>query len=66
MQPIHARMLVILAPEHERRWLDPLVTDTTAVLPLLRPYPSDAMTAWAVGPLVNRVTNDGPELLAPV
>jgi putative SOS response-associated peptidase YedK len=66
MQPMHERMPVILAPEHERRWLDPSVTATAAVLPLLRPYPSAAMTAWAVGPLVNRVANDGPELLAPV
>jgi putative SOS response-associated peptidase YedK len=35
------------------------------VLPLLRPYPSQAMTAWPVRPLVNAVKNDGPELLAP-
>jgi putative SOS response-associated peptidase YedK len=65
MQPIHQRMPVILAPEDERPWLDPALADPEAVLPLLRPYPSAAMTAWAVRPLVNRVTNDGPELLVP-
>jgi putative SOS response-associated peptidase YedK len=65
MQPIHQHMPAILAPVDERRWLDPSVTETERVLPLLRPYPSNAMTAWAVGPPVNRVSNDGPELLAP-
>jgi putative SOS response-associated peptidase YedK len=65
MQPIHERMPVILAPEDERLWLDPALTNPEAVLPLLRPYPSEAMTAWAVRPLVNRVANDGPELLVP-
>jgi putative SOS response-associated peptidase YedK len=49
----------------ERLWLDPAMTETELVLPLLRLYPSEAMTAWAVRPLVNRVTNDGPELLVP-
>jgi putative SOS response-associated peptidase YedK len=35
------------------------------VVPLLRPYPSEAMTAWAVRPLVNAVKNEGSELLVP-
>jgi putative SOS response-associated peptidase YedK len=37
MQPIHEPMPVILEPEDERLWLDPALTETEAVLPLLRP-----------------------------
>jgi putative SOS response-associated peptidase YedK len=65
MRSIHQRMPVILAPEDERLWLDPSVTEAEAVLPLLRPYASEAMVAWPVRPLVNAVKNDGPELLVP-
>lgn len=65
MATIHNRMPVILSPDDELAWLDPAVSEPLAVLPLLRAYPAERMTAYAVSTLVNRVTNDGPELLAP-
>jgi hypothetical protein len=34
-----------------------------AVVPLLRPYPADAMRAYPVGQLVNNARNDGPGCL---
>jgi putative SOS response-associated peptidase YedK len=64
MRSLHVRMRVILMPEDARLWLEPAVTETRMVLPLLRPY-RGAMSAWAVRPLVNRVANEGPELLVP-
>ena len=48
VQSIHSRMLVLLQPEDEALWLDPDVTEAELVLPLLRPYPADAMEASAV------------------
>jgi putative SOS response-associated peptidase YedK len=66
MAPIHNRMPVILHPDAERLWLDPDVTDTAAVLPLLQPYAANAMEAYPVGPRVSWVRNDGPELIAQI
>ncbi len=63
---IHDRMPVILDPDDEALWLDPDVTDPTAVLPCLRPYPAAAMEGYAVAPLVSSVRNDGPELVRPL
>jgi putative SOS response-associated peptidase YedK len=34
------------------------------LVPLLRPYPADAMRAYPVGLAVNNLRNDGPECLA--
>jgi putative SOS response-associated peptidase YedK len=45
MAPIHARMPVILHPEHEGRWLDPATTDPAAALACLQPYPAELMEA---------------------
>jgi putative SOS response-associated peptidase YedK len=35
------------------------------LVPLLRPYPADAMRAYPVGQLVNNPRNDVPECLTP-
>ena len=66
MRSIHTRIPVILRREDERLWLDPEVTDVQVVLPLLQPYASESMSAYEVSRAVNAVTNDGPELIAPV
>ena len=66
MAPIHARMPAILAPEDEAVWLDPTLTGPGAVLPCLRPYPSQLMTAFPVSRRVNAADQDGPELIRPV
>jgi putative SOS response-associated peptidase YedK len=66
MRSIHTRMPVILRREDEQLWLDPEVTDVQVVLPLLQPYTAGLLSAWRVGRAVNAVTNDSPELIAPV
>ena len=43
--PIHDRMPVLLHPDHYDLWLNPAVSDQTKLLSLLRPYPSDELTA---------------------
>jgi putative SOS response-associated peptidase YedK len=64
VRPVHERMPVILPAQHWPAWLDPAAQDAAAVVPLLRPYPADAMRAYPVGPLVNNPRNDGPGCLA--
>jgi putative SOS response-associated peptidase YedK len=63
--PIHDRMPVILRPEDEGLWLDRSVTDASDLLPLLAPYPADAMEAYAVSRQVNAPTVDDPACIAP-
>jgi putative SOS response-associated peptidase YedK len=58
--PIHDRMPAILRPEDEARWLDRSVCDAAALLPLLAPYPAEAMEAYAVSRQVNAPTVDDP------
>lgn len=65
LQPIHDRMPVILPEDVEPLWLDSGMQDATALVSLLAPYPSEAMTTYEVSPLVNSAANDGPELIAP-
>jgi putative SOS response-associated peptidase YedK len=65
VQPVHDRMPVIVPQPHWQAWLDRDMQDTAAVVPLLRPYPSDALRAYPVGLLVNSPKNDGPGCLAP-
>ena len=64
--PIHDRMPVILHPEDEALWLDRSITNASDLLPLLIPYPADAMEAYAVSRSVNAPTMDDPELIVPV
>ena len=60
LRPIHDRMPVILAAEQYDRWLDPATREAEVVLPLLKPFPSEPMAAYAVGTLVNNPGNDEP------
>jgi putative SOS response-associated peptidase YedK len=62
--PLHDRMPVILAPEHERAWLDPS-TSPTALRPLLRGLPAEEIAIRPVGRAVNDARYDGPECLSP-
>ena len=64
VRPVHDRMPVILPRLHWQAWLDRDLQDAAAVVPLLRPYPSDAMRAYPVSLLVNNPRNDRPECLA--
>jgi putative SOS response-associated peptidase YedK len=49
----HDRMPVILRPEDYDLWLDAGVRSAERLLPLLRPYPREEMTTYAVSPMVN-------------
>lgn len=67
---LHDRMPVILAPADFERWLSP-GSDPDALQALLRPWPEaeDAygpLSVYAVSTAVNKVANDGPELLEPL
>jgi putative SOS response-associated peptidase YedK len=65
LAPIHDRMPVVLPAAAWAAWLDPSNHDVAALLGLLVPLPSDELELWPVTPLVNRVANEGPELLEP-
>ncbi len=62
---IHDRMPVTISPENWDAWLD-RETGSEQALGLLDDDPGARLTAHAVSPLVNRVANDGPELIAPL
>ena len=66
MEPIHNRMPVILRESDEARWLDPEITDSKAVLSLLKRYPAEEMEYFKVSTIVNSPKNDVPECLIPV
>lgn len=65
MEPIHARMPVILTEGAYDIWLDPENRDFSELKEVLVPYPSAGMQAHQVSTLVNKVDNDGPELIRP-
>ena len=58
---LHDRMPVIIAPEDRERWLK-----GPSPQELLKPYPSEEMTMWAVSPKLNSPKNDSPDLLEPI
>ena len=64
VEPIHARMPVILAPQDYPQWLDPngAAPDLQA---LLDPYPAAAMKAYPVSNVVNSPKNDLPSCKQP-
>lgn len=62
---IHDRMPAILSARDYAHWLDPDHPDPVALAAALRPAPDDLVRACRVGILVNKVRNDGPELLTP-
>ena len=63
VRPIHDRMPVIVAPGDYARWLAPAVERPEAVLPLLRPYPSEPMEAYPVSTWVNSPARDEAKCL---
>jgi putative SOS response-associated peptidase YedK len=65
-RPIHDRMPVILDSADYARWLDPAVTLPAEVRPLLKPFPAEAMTAFAVTTAVNNAAFDDPACLTPL
>lgn len=65
MSLLHNRMPVILHPRDYDKWLDPSPQTPDQLMPLLKPFPADAMDAYPVTPLVNKPANDIPELVVP-
>ena len=63
VRPIHDRMPVIIPSESCDAWLDPAVERPDTVLPLLKPYPAEAMTAFAVSTLVNSPAHEDPRCI---
>ena len=66
MQSLHDRMPVILHPRDHATWLDTSPQTPERLLPLIKPFPTDAMSAYAVSTLVNKPENDSPDLVVPV
>ncbi len=66
IRPIHDRMPVILAPESYDLWLADGPEDLKEAEALLKPYPSEAMDAYPVGPLVNNPKNDDENCIAKI
>jgi len=66
LRSLHDRMPVILHPRDYARWLDASHQTPENLLPLIKPYPTDNMTAHAVSTLVNKPANDSPELIIPL
>jgi putative SOS response-associated peptidase YedK len=64
IETFHHRMPVIVAPEDYERWMAPAEPSHLPV-DLLRPYPSEKLTAWRVSAAVGNVRNDHPGLIAP-
>ena len=64
MEPIHNRMPVILTEGTYDLWLSPDSADLSELKEVLVPYPAGEMQSHPVSDLVNKVDNDGPELMA--
>ena len=62
---LHHRMPVILQRELLDAWLHP-TTELAYLEPMLAPAPEESLRVWPVSTAVNRVTNDGADLLRPV
>lgn len=65
LAPIHNRMPVILPREAHDDWLDPAERDAASLQGWLKPYPAEAMSAYAVSTLVNSPSNDLPDCVVP-
>jgi putative SOS response-associated peptidase YedK len=62
---IHDRMPMLVEPERFSAWLDPGLTDPDEVRSLLVPALAGRLESYAVSTAVNKVTNNGPELVKP-
>lgn len=62
---LHNRMPVIIPPQSFGAWLAP-ETGEEELLQLLKPYPDELLKAYPVCRLVNKPTNDVPEIIEPL
>ncbi|MBI5840354.1 MAG: SOS response-associated peptidase [Chloroflexi bacterium] len=66
MTTIHNRMPVILKPADYAQWLDASPQTPDKLQPLIKPFPTDKMSAYPVSTLVNKPSVDRAELVVPV
>lgn len=66
IRPLHDRMPVILRVEDFSLWLDPLMQDVRQLEPLLRPTPSEELTAYPVGRQVGNPRIDDSSCIEPI
>lgn len=64
MAPVHDRMPVVVEADDWDAWLDP-ASRPEHLEGLLVPAAAGVLEGWPVSPAVNKVTNDGPQLLDP-
>lgn len=62
IQPIHDRMPVVIQPQDFSRWLDCRNQEPRQVADLMRPVQDDFFDAVPVSNLINKVTNNGPDV----
>jgi len=63
---IHHRMPVIVSADDYEQWLDPRITQSDHVRPLLRAFPAQAMQVYPVSTLVNNARVDEPRCITPL
>ncbi len=66
MAALHNRMPVILHQKDYAQWLDAAPQTPENLLPLIKPFPADKMSAYPVSTLVNKPGNDRPECVVPL
>lgn len=65
LQQVHHRMPVMLTPETYDAWLDCDNVRAEEALAAIGVLPDEQLETYAVSPAVNRVVNDGPDVIAP-
>ncbi|HEX4028169.1 MAG TPA: SOS response-associated peptidase [Rhizomicrobium sp.] len=63
MAPLCKQMPVIIQPADWNLWLGTEAPQERGLRDLLRPFPGDLLTAWAVSRQVRNARNDNPEIL---
>jgi putative SOS response-associated peptidase YedK len=65
VRSVHDRQPFVIAQEDQAAWLSPALTDTDAILELLRHPPAGSIAFHRVSKAVGNVSNQGPELVRP-
>ena len=63
MPEFSSRIPVIIRPEGETRWLDPVITDANSLYDMLRPHEQETLTTYEVSPAVHSPKPNQPDLI---
>ena len=63
MANLHDRMPLLLDRKNQEDWLNPQMKDKDYLQQLVKPFPSEEMTAYEVSTAVNKPVYNGPELV---